>query len=113
MHIGEVGSTPDPVYVRYGETNVEGRRIIILEEQLQKMFYGSISDISTCCKIKNGDYVFKDVPVVVTNFTLDMPTEVDYIAVNMSELGSTYCNDFRYFRTTTWDKLLTFQRNHK
>ena len=27
-----------------------------------------------------GDYVFKDVPVIITNFTVDMPNEVDYIA---------------------------------
>ena len=34
-----------------------------------------------------GDYVFKNVPVVVTMFTLDMPTEIDYIAVDISKIG--------------------------
>ena len=27
-----------------------------------------------------GDYVFNNVPVVITTFTVDMPSEVDYIA---------------------------------
>lgn len=31
-----------------------------------------------------GDYVFNNVPVIVTNFTIDMPQDVDYIA---TELG--------------------------
>ena len=39
-----------------------------------------------------GDYVFKDVPVLVTNFTVDMPNEVDYIAtgfpVDLSDFGA-------------------------
>ena len=35
-----------------------------------------------------GDYVFKNVPVVVTMFTLDMPTEIDYIAVDLSDMGA-------------------------
>lgn len=30
-----------------------------------------------------GDYVFKDVPVVVTNFTMDLPKDVDYIATGL------------------------------
>mgnify|MGYP001041008506 CR=1 FL=1 len=31
-----------------------------------------------------GDYVFNDVPVIITNFTIDMPQDVDYVA---TELG--------------------------
>ena len=49
-----------------------------------------------------GDYVFKDVPVVVTNFTLDMPTEIDYIAVNMSRFGEVLtATDFDVETTTS------------
>ena len=33
-----------------------------------------------------GDFVFKDVPVIITNFTVDMPNEVDYIASGFGEL---------------------------
>jgi hypothetical protein len=31
-----------------------------------------------------GDYVFKDVPVVVTNFTIELPNDVDYISTGLS-----------------------------
>jgi hypothetical protein len=31
-----------------------------------------------------GDYVFKDIPVVVTNFTLELPNDVDYISTGLS-----------------------------
>ncbi len=31
-----------------------------------------------------GDYVFKDVPVVVTSFTVDLPNDVDYISTGLS-----------------------------
>lgn len=32
-----------------------------------------------------GDYVFNDVPCVVTNFTVDLPADVDYIACTLKE----------------------------
>ena len=49
-----------------------------------------------------GDYVFQDVPVVVTNFTLDMSTEIDYIAVNMSRFGEVLtATDFDVETTTS------------
>lgn len=32
-----------------------------------------------------GDFVFKNVPVVVTNFSLTLPKDVDYIATNVSK----------------------------
>ena len=31
-----------------------------------------------------GDYVFKDVPVIIQNFTVDMPNEVDYVSAVLS-----------------------------
>ena len=31
-----------------------------------------------------GDYVFNNVPVIIQNFTVDMPNEVDYIACGMT-----------------------------
>lgn len=36
-----------------------------------------------------GDYVFKKVPVVVKEFSMDLPKDVDYIPTTISELGST------------------------
>tara|TARA_B000000557_G_scaffold10670_1_gene8722 strand:- start:500 stop:1453 length:954 start_codon:yes stop_codon:yes gene_type:complete len=33
-----------------------------------------------------GDFVFKDVPVIITNFTVDMPNEVDYIATGFGDI---------------------------
>jgi len=35
-----------------------------------------------------GDYVFKDVPVVVTSFTMDLPNDADYISCGLNA-GST------------------------
>tara|TARA_Y200000002_G_scaffold279935_1_gene234057 strand:- start:484 stop:1404 length:921 start_codon:yes stop_codon:yes gene_type:complete len=35
-----------------------------------------------------GDYVFKDTPVIITNFTVDMPNEVDYIATGITSSGA-------------------------
>lgn len=35
------------------------------------------------CKLNGyGDYVFNNVPVIITNFTVDMPNEVDYVSCN-------------------------------
>tara|TARA_Y200000002_G_scaffold136879_1_gene112837 strand:+ start:2294 stop:3220 length:927 start_codon:yes stop_codon:yes gene_type:complete len=42
-----------------------------------------------------GDYVFKDTPVLITNFTVDMPTEVDYLATGISTGRDTPVNDPR------------------
>ena len=57
---------------------------------ITKMFYGSSSNQGApppVVKLNGyGDYVFKNVPVIITNFTIDMPTDVDYIAVNMATL---------------------------
>lgn len=57
---------------------------------ITKMFYGASSNQGAPPPVVRlngyGDYVFKNVPVVVTNFTIDMPTEVDYIAVNLASL---------------------------
>jgi hypothetical protein len=36
-----------------------------------------------------GDYVFNNVPVVITTFSVDMPRDVDYIATNFATRGST------------------------
>jgi hypothetical protein len=64
---------------------------------ITKMFYGEGSNQGApppVVKLNGyGDYVFKDVPVIVTNFTLDMPTDVDYIAVDMADLGEKYEDD--------------------
>lgn len=50
-----------------------------------KMFYGDSSNKGApppLCKLNGyGDYVFNNVPVVITNFTSDLPNQVDYIRV--------------------------------
>jgi len=60
---------------------------------ITKMFYGSGENLGNPPPIVRlngyGDYVFKDVPVVITNFTVDMQGDVDYVAVNMSGQGGT------------------------
>ena len=50
-----------------------------------KMAYGQTSNAGTPPPIVNingyGDYVFKNVPIVIVNFSIDLPTDVDYIYV--------------------------------
>jgi len=52
-----------------------------------KMFYGNGANAGSpppLVKLNGyGDYVFNSVPCVVTNFTVDLPADVDYIAVPM------------------------------
>jgi len=61
--------------------------VIHFLRSITKMFYGG-SDNSgqppPLVKLDGyGDYVFNKVPCVITNFTVDMPANVDYIAVPM------------------------------
>lgn len=53
-----------------------------------KMSYGDTSNAGAPPPIVRlngyGDHVFNNIPVVVTNFTLDMPNDVDYIATGYS-----------------------------
>jgi hypothetical protein len=57
-----------------------------------KMFYGEgeyAGSPPPLVKLNGyGDYVFNNVPCVVTNFTIDLPSDVDYIAVPLSELAN-------------------------
>lgn len=52
-----------------------------------KMYYGKGNNVGNpppICKLNGyGDYIFKDVPVIITNFTTDLRQDVDYIAVNV------------------------------
>lgn len=56
---------------------------------ITKMYYGNSDPQGApppAVKLNGyGDYVFNNVPVIVTNFTIDMPTDVDYIATNIGE----------------------------
>tara|TARA_R110002074_G_scaffold5413_11_gene26860 strand:+ start:4298 stop:5254 length:957 start_codon:yes stop_codon:yes gene_type:complete len=57
---------------------------------MTKMDYGSGSTGSPppIAKLSGyGDYVFNNVPVVITNFTVDMPNEVDYISTGTGTAG--------------------------
>lgn len=56
-----------------------------------KMAYGDTGSPPPVLRLNGyGDYVFNDVPVILTNFTVDLPGEVDYIATNLpsNEFGS-------------------------
>jgi len=54
-------------------------------KSVTKMFYGDTSNKGApppLCKLNGyGDYVFNNVPVVVTSFASDLPNNVDYIRV--------------------------------
>lgn len=53
-----------------------------------KMFYGGNADTigapPPVVKLNGyGDFIFRDVPVVITNFTIDLPQDVDYIQTGL------------------------------
>jgi hypothetical protein len=56
-----------------------------------KMYYGAGENQGNpppVCKLNGyGEYVFKDVPVIITNFTVDLRADVDYIAVGIETKG--------------------------
>lgn len=68
---------------------------------ITKMYYGNSEPQGApppAVKLNGyGDYVFNNVPVIVTNFTIDMPTDVDYIATELStgnNAQSSFATDF-------------------
>lgn len=73
------------------ENQNDGRYWISMLHYLRsitKMFYGGDEYKGSPPPIVRlnayGDYVFNNVPVVVSNFTVDLQSDVDYIAVNFS-----------------------------
>ena len=59
---------------------------------ITKMAYGATSNQGSPPPIVKlngyGDYVFKDVPVVVQMFTVELPNDVDYIQVGVGDNGT-------------------------
>lgn len=57
-----------------------------------KMYFGqgpNLGNPPPICKFNGyGDFVFKDVPVIIKNFSVELPKEVDYIATDSSQSGS-------------------------
>ena len=55
---------------------------------MTKMFYGQSDDQGNpppVCRLNGyGKHVFNNVPVLITNFTTDMPADVDYIECNVN-----------------------------
>ncbi len=63
---------------------------------ITKMYYGggfNSGNPPPIVKLNGyGDYVFKNVPVIITNFTVDMPAEVDYISTQLLEKNPAQAN---------------------
>jgi hypothetical protein len=87
-------SSSDDIVIT-GEFNVENAAegqywvaCIHYLRSVTKMFYGNGNDSGApppAVKLSGyGDYVFNRVPCVVSNFTVDLPADVDYIAVPLS-----------------------------
>lgn len=77
------------------ENEIEGQYWIAATHYLRsitKMAYGASSNAGSpppVVKLNGyGDYVFKDVPVTVQMFTVELPSDVDYIQVGLGENGS-------------------------
>jgi hypothetical protein len=77
----------------YCEDSVQARYWVAAMHYLRsvtKMFYGG-EDANAgapppVVRLQGyGDYVFKNVPVVVTNFSLEMPNDVDYISTGLGQ----------------------------
>ena len=73
----------------YNQNSIEAQYWIACLHYLRsvtKMDYGTGPNAGTPPPIVKlngyGDYVFKDTPVIITNFTVDMPNEVDYISTS-------------------------------
>jgi hypothetical protein len=53
-----------------------------------KMDYGGSGSPPPICRLNGyGDFVFNNVPVVITNFQIDLPSEVDYISTSLESQG--------------------------
>lgn len=77
------------------ENEQEGRYWVAATHYLRsitKMAYGATSNQGSPPPIVKlngyGDYVFKDVPVVVQSFTVELPSDVDYIQVGVGDNGT-------------------------
>lgn len=61
-------------------------------KSVTKMVYGQSANTGSpppVVKLNGyGDYVFKNVPVVITQFSVDLPKEVDYISTGLSSDGA-------------------------
>ena len=57
---------------------------------ITKMDYGGTGAPPPICRLNGyGDFVFNNVPVVITNFQIDLPSEVDYISTSLENQGVT------------------------
>ena len=84
------GSSPDPIQINapfYVENSAEAQYWIATVHFLRsvtKMFTGESTPAGNppvICQLNGyGEYVFKNVPVVVTNFTVNLDASSDYIA---------------------------------
>jgi hypothetical protein len=56
-----------------------------------KMYYGGVNNQGNpppVCRLNGyGDYIYKDVPIVVTNFTVELREQVDYLGINVPTGG--------------------------
>lgn len=70
------------------ENDQDGRYWVACMHYLRsvtKMNYGTDGSPPPVVRLNGyGDYIFKNVPVVISNFTVDLPVEVDYIAVSLN-----------------------------
>lgn len=58
-----------------------------------KMYFGQGSNLGTPPPVlffdAFGEYMFNQLPVIVTGFTANMPKDVDYVPIDLSNLGNT------------------------
>jgi hypothetical protein len=70
------------------ENDIDGRYWVACMHYLRsvtKMNYGTDGAPPPVVRLNGyGDYIFKNIPVVISNFTVDLPVEVDYIAVSLN-----------------------------
>ena len=81
---------------------------------VSKMFFGGDESLRgnppPILKLNGyGEYVFKNVPVVITNFSVELTQGVDYISAGQFDKGSQTANDFLAYKNRELNDVLRRQ----
>jgi len=87
-------------------------------QTVTKMYFGTGSNLGIPPPVllfdAYGQYMFNALPVLVTNFTVELPNDVDYVPVNLANIQTytqlqTQTNTVGYSQTQTTTQLSSYQ----
>jgi hypothetical protein len=65
---------------------------------ITKMYFGQSSNLGTPPPVllfdAYGQYMFNRLPVIVTNFTVTMPKDINYVPIDVSSLGKSFTTPY-------------------